>query len=98
MPSLGRKQQDPDSSSGSDFELDKVCSEPTSHSETRSDTEVEEELSSDTEKEDVDSEGKVLRERIAFHKGQGRAKSKRSDWSNSLVTREFKWWEQYVCH
>lgn len=91
-----RKQQDPESSSGSDFELDKSRSEPTSHLGSSSDTEVEEELDSDTEvEEDADSEGNFLRQRMAFHKSQGRAKSKRGDWANALVAHfALKWRSQ----
>ena len=44
--------------------------------------------------EESSSEGERIRQRIAFHKGQGRAKSKRSEWSNTLVSREFQHWEE----
>ncbi|KAJ9634908.1 hypothetical protein H2199_008772 [Coniosporium tulheliwenetii] len=44
---------------------------------------------------DSDSEGELLRERIAFHKGAGRAKSRRSDWSKKLVAREVEHWQDF---
>ncbi|KAF2179944.1 hypothetical protein K469DRAFT_715808 [Zopfia rhizophila CBS 207.26] len=106
MPSRTRKRQDPDSSSESDFELDKSCFSLASHTESSSDTEVEEELSGDTEveeelnsdtevEEDADSEGNLLRQRMAFHKSQGRAKSKRGEWAEKLVAREFREWGKF---
>ena len=37
-----------------------------------------------------------LLERIAFHKSQGRARSRRKPWSQSLVERELDFWRQCV--
>jgi hypothetical protein len=37
-----------------------------------------------------------LLERIAFHKSQGRARSRRKPWSQTLVERELDFWRQYV--
>src|ERR1700760_2198299 len=36
-----------------------------------------------------------LLERIAFHKSQGRARSRRTPWSQTLVERELVFWRQY---
>ena len=99
MPFHTRKRQDADLSSESDLELDKSCFSLALQAESRSDTEVEEELDSDTEVgEDADTERDFLRQRKAFHKSQGRAKSKRGDWSKWLVACEFQKWEKSVCH
>lgn len=45
-----------------------------------------------------DSEGESLRKRIEYHKSQGRAKSRRSAWSSSLVARQVEIWREYVSH
>jgi hypothetical protein len=93
MPSHTRKRQDADLSSESDLELDKSCFSLASHIESSSDTEVEEELDSDTKVgEDADTKRDFLRQRKAFYKSQGRAKSK---W---LVACEFQKWEKSVCY
>ena len=98
MPSRSRNQQDLDSSSESDLELDGPCFSSVSRTELSSDTEVEEISSGDTRVEGADSGRNVLRERMAFHKSQGRAKSRRGDWSDSLVTVEFQKWTRSVVH
>jgi hypothetical protein len=37
-----------------------------------------------------------LLKRIAFHKSQGRSRSRRKAWSQSLVERELDFWQQWV--
>jgi hypothetical protein len=56
----------------------------------------DDEIESDTDDEHVDSRGEFLRQRRAFHKIQGRAKSKRGAWSTKLVNREFEEWKLSV--
>ncbi|KIW87203.1 uncharacterized protein Z519_12105 [Cladophialophora bantiana CBS 173.52] len=41
------------------------------------------------------SEEDHLLERVAFHKSQGRARSRRKPWSQSLVERELDFWRQF---
>lgn len=43
-----------------------------------------------------DPEGEYLLKRIAHHKGLGRAKSRRSDWSKKLIRREVEHWREQV--
>lgn len=77
----------------------KSCLSSDNESEVGSDSEYEAYSDPDTDPDMVgnsDTEGIQLRQMIAFHKDQGRAKSKRSPWSNSLVASEFKHWEKYV--
>ena len=45
-----------------------------------------------------DLEDDYLVERVAFHKAQGRARSRRTPWSQELVEREFDFWKKYVFH
>jgi hypothetical protein len=106
MPLQVRKHAGPKSSSG--FELEQPSLPPLLHTELSEtqpehdliiDRAVEEELDSDaidSDAEDADAVRNFLQQRKAFHKSQGRAKSKRSDWSQSLVDREFQQWERYV--
>jgi hypothetical protein len=39
-----------------------------------------------------DDEGEQLRQQIVFHKSQGRARSRRTPWSNGLVGKEYANW------
>jgi len=48
--------------------------------------------SSATELESDDPEAEEIRQSIAFHQGQGRAKTRRKETSESLITREFERW------
>jgi len=48
--------------------------------------------SSATELESDDSEAEEIRRSIAFHQGQGRARTRRKDKSESVITREFEHW------
>jgi hypothetical protein len=43
-----------------------------------------------------DGERDDLLQRMAFHKSQGRARSRRKAWSQSLVEREVDFWRQCV--
>lgn len=52
--------------------------------------------SSATELEVDDSEVEDLRQSIVFHRSQGRARSRRSSWSNRLISREFEHWIELV--
>lgn len=65
---------------------------PSPSSTIDSDADFDNAESSDTES---GSEGERLRQRILYHKNQGRSKSRRSDWSNKLVNREFEFWSAY---
>jgi hypothetical protein len=70
-------------------------SEPDTYTDLGTDPDID----IDTEKEacsDDESEGERLRRRIDYHKGQGRAKSRRSGWSSSLVAREVQIWKESV--
>jgi hypothetical protein len=56
-------------------------------------------LDPDTEPDirpDLDIEGEYLRKRIDYHESEGRAKPRRSNWTNSLVKREFEYWQKQV--
>jgi hypothetical protein len=81
-----------DNGIGSDSDSD-------SYSDPDTDVDIENTSESDTD-EDSDgeatneSESKALLERVEFHKSEGRAKSRRSDWSTGLVRREIQFWEE----
>jgi len=45
---------------------------------------------------DSDPEGEFLRKRIDYHESAGRAKPRRSDWTNGLVKREVEHWQKLV--
>ncbi|KAJ9644084.1 hypothetical protein H2199_003952 [Coniosporium tulheliwenetii] len=74
--------------------------DPDPASDTRSESESGSEYDSDPDPDrdvalDSDSEGELIRKRIAYHKGVGRAKSRRSDWSKSLIRRELEHWQDF---
>ena len=91
---LLRVSSDPDRETVTDPDPD-----PDPASDTRSESESGLEYDSDPDTHpdvalDSDSEGELLRKRIAYHKGAGRAKSRRSDWSKKLVRRETEHWQE----
>ena len=43
---------------------------------------------------ELEAEAEDLRRRIAYHRGQGRAKSRRSPWSAKLINWEFERWTE----
>jgi hypothetical protein len=54
-------------------------------------------LDPDTEPDigqDSDSESEFLQQRINYHETKGRAKPRRSNWTNSLVKREVEHWQK----
>ena len=89
MPSQSKKWRNIDSASSLDLEPGKPsCFKPALDSDLSSDSRA---------REDANSEGEYLWQRIVYHKDQGRVKSKWKPWSISLVKREFQEWKKFVC-